>query len=205
MPKTFHDMLIETLPKLRPYAIMLTHERSMAEDLLQETAVRALAAQHQFTMGTNFSAWLYRILRNEFISWMRQSRRKTVPMDNLPEILVSYTPSQEDHVLVRELGRALGMLPEAQREALMLVCASGLSYEEAAAVMNCSIGTIKSRVWRAREQVESFTLGEGQSPALPQKRPRVRAPRAIPPRAEAAEGTTQQPVVPDPAVDQTPE
>jgi RNA polymerase sigma-70 factor (ECF subfamily) len=163
MSKTFHEMLIETLPKLRPYAVMLAQERARAEDLLQETAVRALAAQHQFQMGTNFSAWLYRILRNEFIDTVRKSRRTGVSIDDLPEALMSYTPRQDDQLLVRELAQALGQLPRAQREALTLVCGSGLSYEEAAGIIGCSMGTIKSRISRARQQMEAIASGEGRA------------------------------------------
>lgn len=165
MPKTFHDMLIETLPKLRPYAVMLAQDRSRADDLLQEAAVRALAAQHQFQMGTNFSAWMYRILRNEFIDTVRKARRTGVSIDDLPEALMSYTPRQEDQLLVRELGQALSQLPHTQREALSLVCGSGLSYEEAANIIGCSMGTIKSRISRARQQMEAIASGEGRTTA----------------------------------------
>ena len=179
MSKTFRELLIDVLPRLRPYAITLTHDRALADDLVQEAAVRALAAQHQFTMGTNFSAWMYRILRNEFINWTRQSHRKGVSIDQLPETLVSYAERQEDHVLVHELGRALSQLPRTQSEALILICASGLSYEEAANVMNCSIGTIKSRVWRAREQMEVYTLGSRRQKKASTSHPRTKTDRAI--------------------------
>ncbi len=159
MSKTFHEMLIETLPRLRPYAVMLAQDRSRADDLLQETAVRALNAQHQFQIGTNFSAWLYRILRNEFIDTVRKSKRVGVSIDDLPEALMSYNSRQDDQLLVRELAEALGQLPQAQREALTLVCGSGLSYEEAAQVIGCSMGTIKSRISRARQQMEAIASG----------------------------------------------
>jgi RNA polymerase sigma-70 factor (ECF subfamily) len=157
--KTFDQLLIEALPKLRGYAIALTNDRAMADDLLQETAMRALGARTQFQMGTNFNAWMYRILRNEFISWMRKSHRKAVPIDNLPEAFLTSSATQENQILVRELGQALGKLPRAQREALVLICGSGLSYEEASAVIGCTVGTVKSRVYRARAQMEYFVTG----------------------------------------------
>jgi RNA polymerase sigma-70 factor (ECF subfamily) len=159
MSKTFDQLLVEALPKLRGYAIALTNDRAMADDLLQETAMRALGARTQFTMGTNFSAWLYRIMRNEFVSWMRKSHRKAVPIDNLPEAFLSRSATQENQILVRELGKALGKLPRAQREALVLICGSGLSYEEAAEIIGCTVGTVKSRVYRARAQMEYFVTG----------------------------------------------
>lgn len=157
--KTFDQLLVEALPKLRGYAIALTNDRAMADDLLQETAMRALGARTQFTMGTNFNAWMYRILRNEFVSWMRKSHRKAVPIDNLPEAFLSSSATQENQLLVRELGQALGKLPRAQREALVLICGSGLSYDEAADVIGCTVGTVKSRVYRARAQMEYFVTG----------------------------------------------
>lgn len=159
MSKTFDQLLVEALPKLRGYAIALTNDRAMADDLLQETAMRALGARTQFTMGTNFSAWLYRIMRNEFVSWMRKSHRKAVPIDNLPEAFLSTSSTQENQILVRELSKALGKLPRAQREALVLICATGLSYEEAADIIGCTVGTVKSRVYRARAQMEFFVTG----------------------------------------------
>ncbi|MBL8629267.1 MAG: sigma-70 family RNA polymerase sigma factor [Rhodospirillaceae bacterium] len=157
--KTFDQLLVEALPRLRGYAISLTGNRALADDLLQEAAMRALAARTQFTMGTNFNAWMYRILRNEFVSWMRKPSRRVVPIDQLPEALLSRAAVQENQILVRELGQALAKLPRAQREALVLICGSGLSYEEAASVLGCTVGTVKSRVFRARAQVEAFVTG----------------------------------------------
>jgi len=180
MSKTFHEMLVEALPRLRAYAIVLTNDRTLAEDLLQETAMRALSARTQFTMGTNFSAWLFCILRNQFLSWARKNHRRTVPIDNLPEAFLAYMPPQDDKVLVHELARVLGKIPRDQREALALTCGNGLRYEEAAKVMGCSIGTVKSRVWRARAKLENFALGEPEGQKTGER------PRALPAAARTA-------------------
>ena len=160
MSNQFHDMLTEHLPRLRAYAIMLTRDRVAAEDLLQETALRALRAQSQFTLGTNFTAWMYRILRNEHISSLRRSKRRPILLDEIPEELMSRHGEQEDKVLTREIIQAMDQLQASQREVLILICAGGLSYEEAAESLECSVGTIKSRLWRARRHMQALVLGE---------------------------------------------
>ena len=159
MAKSFDDMLLDHLPRLRAYAIMLTRDRSAAGDLLQETALRALRAQNQFQPGTNFAAWTYKILRNEHISSLRRSKRKFANIDAMPEELLSRNGAQEAHVLSREVIRAMEQLHPDQREVLILVCASGMSYEEAAETIGCSIGTIKSRLWRARARMAALIMG----------------------------------------------
>ena len=160
MANQFHDMLTAHLPRLRAYAIMLTRDRVAAEDLLQETALRALRAQSQFTLGTNFTAWMYRILRNEHISSLRRSKRRPILLDEIPEELLSHRGEQEDKVLTREIIHAMDELQACQREVLILICAAGLSYEEAAESLGCSVGTIKSRLWRARRHMQALVMGE---------------------------------------------
>jgi RNA polymerase sigma-70 factor (ECF subfamily) len=158
----FHDMLLEHLPRLQAYAIMLTRDRALAEDLLQETALRALRAQTQFTMGTNFTAWIYKILRNEYISSLRRKKRAPVPIEDMPAEFLSKRGEQENDVLSREIIQAMDKLQHGQREVLILICASGLSYEEAAEALGCSVGTIKSRLWRARARMAALILGEDE-------------------------------------------
>lgn len=182
MAETFDDLLVETLPKLRGYAVALSNDWALADDLLQETALRALAARTQFTMGTNFQAWLCKILRNEFLGCMRRSHRRGVPLDNLPDEFVSRAATQDEQVLVRELGRALVKLPRSQREALILICASGLSYDESAEVMGCTVGTVKSRVFRARAQMEAFVMGKPEDEAVAPSTAKPRAAPVITPR-----------------------
>ncbi len=156
----FHDMLLQHLPRLQAYAIMLTRDRALAEDLLQETSLRALRAQNQFTMGTNFTAWIYKILRNEYISSLRRKKRQPVPIEDMPAEFLSRKGEQENDVLSREIIQAMDKLQHGQREVLILICASGLSYEEAAEALGCSVGTIKSRLWRARARMASLIMGD---------------------------------------------
>jgi RNA polymerase sigma-70 factor (ECF subfamily) len=165
MASEFHSMLVEQLPRMRAYAIMLTRDRSRADDLLQEMAFRALRAQEQFTMGTNFTAWLYRILRNEYISSLRRAKHTPVPIDAIAEECFARSGGQEDSAMTKEVYRAMDKLPPGQREVILLVCASGLSYDEAAEAMGCSVGTIKSRLWRARAHMQSLLLGD-EAPAV---------------------------------------
>lgn len=165
MADEFQTMLLEHLPRLQAYAIMLTRDRALAEDLLQETALRALRAQTQFTMGTNFTAWIYKILRNEYISSLRRKKRQPVPLEDMPAEFLSRRGEQENDVLSREIIQAMDKLQHGQREVLILICASGLSYEEAAVALGCSVGTIKSRLWRARARMASLILGEDEAKA----------------------------------------
>jgi RNA polymerase sigma-70 factor (ECF subfamily) len=161
----FQQLLLEHLPRLRAYAIMLTRDRSQAEDLLQETALRALRAQDQFLMGTNFTAWIYKILRNEYISSLRRKKHQPVPIEDMPAEFLSRKGEQENDVLSREIIQAMNKLQHGQREVLILICASGLSYEEAAEALGCSVGTIKSRLWRARARMAALIMGADETQA----------------------------------------
>ena len=156
----FHEMLLQHLPRLQAYAVMLTRDRAVADDLLQETSLRALRAQNQFTMGTNFTAWIYKILRNEYISSLRRKKRQPMPIEEMPVEFLSRKGEQENDVLSREIIAAMDQLQHGQREVLILICASGLSYEEAAEALGCSVGTIKSRLWRARARMSALIMGE---------------------------------------------
>ena len=156
----FNTMLVAALPRLRAYAMILTRSRAAADDLLQQTAYRALRAETQFTMGTNFVGWMYRILRNEYISSLRRNKRTTSSIDDLPEHLLAARGEQEDKRLTREVIGAMERLPASQREVLVLVCAGGLSYDEAALSIGCSVGTVKSRLWRARQHMQELVMGD---------------------------------------------
>ena len=156
----FNKMLVSALPRLRAYAMILTRSRAAADDLLQQTAYRALRAETQFTMGTNFVGWMYRILRNEYISSLRRNKRTTSSIDDLPEQMLATRGEQEDKRLTREVIGAMDKLPASQREVLVLVCAGGLSYDEAAASIGCSVGTVKSRLWRARQHMQELVMGD---------------------------------------------
>ena len=160
MASEFRDLLVENLPRMRAYALMLTRNAAQADDLLQDMSFHALRAQHQFVMGTNFVAWLYRIMRNDFVSSLRRAKRAPQAMDEALEQTLSCKAGQEDTIMANQVQTAMGKLPVSQREVLILVCASGLSYEEAAEAMGCSVGTVKSRLWRARAQMQKLLLGD---------------------------------------------
>jgi RNA polymerase sigma-70 factor (ECF subfamily) len=147
------DQILATVPSLRAFAISLSGNVDRADDLVQETLLRALANIHSFQPGTNLSAWLFTILRNLFRSEYRKRKREVEDTDgSFAESLKSY-PEQVGRVEFQEFRTALAQLPAEQREALILVGASGFSYEEAADICECAVGTIKSRVNRARSRL----------------------------------------------------
>jgi RNA polymerase sigma-70 factor, ECF subfamily len=157
--RVFHDQLIALLPKLRVQALALTRNRAAAEDLVQDAVANALAAQNSFTPGTNFAAWMHRILRNRFISTLRK-QRETTDIEDLPMSAFAVGAAHEDRMVLKELGAALNRLPGDQREALFMVVLQGLSYEEVAEATGCAVGTAKSRVFRARRQLQTWLMGE---------------------------------------------
>jgi RNA polymerase sigma-70 factor, ECF subfamily len=159
MPDEFHTNLVAVLPKLRIQALALTRNRAAADDLVQDAAMNALAAQGSFTPGTNFRAWMHRILRNRFISELRK-RREIVDIDDAPPAFLAVHAGHEDSLTLQELQLALGELLPVQREALFMVVLQGMSYEEVAAATDCAIGTAKSRVFRARRLLAARLLGE---------------------------------------------
>jgi RNA polymerase sigma-70 factor, ECF subfamily len=162
MHDEFHEQLIALLPKLRIQALALTRNRAAAEDLVQDAVANALAAQDSFTPGTNFAAWMHRILRNRFISTLRK-QRETTDIDDVPMSAFSVSGAHEDRMVLKELGRALTRLPSDQREALFMVVLQGLSYEEVASATGCAVGTAKSRVFRARRQLQAWLMGEDRT------------------------------------------
>jgi len=162
----FHALLVALLPKLRVQALALTRNRAAAEDLVQDAVANALAAQDSFTPGTNFAAWMHRILRNRFISTLRK-QRETTDIEDLPMSAFAVGAAHEDRMVLKELSRALGRLPSDQREALFMVVLQGLSYEEVASATGCAVGTAKSRVFRARRQLQAWLMGEERGSAQP--------------------------------------
>ena len=155
----FHDQVIAILPKLRVQALALTRNRAAAEDLVQDAVCNALSAQESFIPGTNFAAWMHRILRNRFISNLRK-RRDTTDIDDVPSSVFATEAPHEDRLALKELGKAMAKLPADQREALVMVVIHGMSYEALADSTGCAVGTAKSRVFRARRQLEAWLLGE---------------------------------------------
>lgn len=146
--------LIPLLPDLRAFARFLCRDREGADDLLQNTVLTAIAKQHQFQPGTNLKAWLFTIMRTQFYSTLRSAkRREATPLDENMLESVAAPDSAESTAELSDLSKALWKLNPQYREALILVGASGFSYEEAAAMCGCSVGTMKARVSRARKQV----------------------------------------------------
>jgi RNA polymerase sigma-70 factor (ECF subfamily) len=152
--------MLAAIPRLRAFAISLCRNPERADDLVQETLLRACANVREFEPGTKMEAWLITILRNQYYSDWRKRRREVEDVDGIySESLVAHPP-QIAAAQHRELQAALARLPSEMREALLLVTASGLSYPEAARICGCATGTIKSRVHRARERLAAMLFVE---------------------------------------------
>jgi RNA polymerase sigma-70 factor (ECF subfamily) len=155
----FRAALVDCVPHLRAFAILLTSNGDRADDLVHDAAVRALAASHQFTPGTNFRAWIFTILRNHYCSERRKDQ--SLSGDEEKRITEQASPAtREMAVELSEFRRTLWRLGVDHREVLMLIGAIGLSNEEAAEICNCAIGTVKSRLFRARRELARL-LAEG--------------------------------------------
>lgn len=152
----FRDDLIQIIPSLRAFAVSLCGTKDKADDLVQEALTKAWAKKDRFEPGTNFKAWMFTILRNHYYSQYRKSRREVSDGDGLLTASLAVHPEQQGHIDLAEMRKALQQLPDHQREAIMLVAAEGLSYEEVADICNCAVGTIKSRVNRARAQLAAI-------------------------------------------------
>jgi RNA polymerase sigma-70 factor (ECF subfamily) len=156
------DTILATVPALRAFAVSLSGNIDRADDLVQETLTRALANIDSFQPGTNMSAWLFTILRNQFRSEYRKRRHEVEDVEGRHAESLQTPPEQLGRVEMGELRAALDQLPYEQREALILVGASGFSYEEAAKICECAVGTIKSRVNRARTHLAAMLSPTGE-------------------------------------------
>ncbi len=145
--------LIAVIPNLRAFAVSLCGNPDRADDLVQETLVKAWGNLDSFVEGTNLPAWLFTILRNFYYSEYRKRRREVADPDGAIATKLATAPAQNGHMDLCDLHDALQQLPNDQREALILIGASGLSYEDAAEICGCAIGTMKSRVNRARNRL----------------------------------------------------
>ena len=155
----FKDQLAQVIPHLRAFGRSLSGSRDLADDLVQETLLKAWAARKRFQAGTNMRAWTFIILRNLFLSQMRRARFKGEWDDITAAKILAAPASQDRHVELGDMQRALMHLPQPQREALILVGAGGFAYEEAADICGCAVGTIKSRVARGRVALEALLSG----------------------------------------------
>jgi RNA polymerase sigma-70 factor, ECF subfamily len=158
--RTFRAGLLQVVPALHRFAVSLTRDPAAADDLVQDTLLRGWRGRGGFTPGTNLEAWLFTILRNVFYSQHRKQGREVADTDGSYAERLTSIPEQGGHLDLQDVRAALDRLAPVMREALVLVAIENLSYEEAAVVMNCRIGTVKSRVWRAREQLARM-LGYG--------------------------------------------
>lgn len=153
----FHEELKAVLPRLRIYALSLTRDRDAADDLVHDTVIKALTGRRSFQPGTNLAAWLFRIQRNEFISGLRR-QRPTVPVDTAIADSLSHPAHQDSGLVMREFVTAFAKLAPTQREALLLAVLEGLPYEVIASHTGVSVGTVKSRISRARDTLERLLL-----------------------------------------------
>jgi RNA polymerase sigma-70 factor (ECF subfamily) len=156
----FKAELVTLIPHLRAFARTLTGDPTSADDLAQEAMMKAWDARASYQMGTNMKAWTFMILRNQFYSEKRRSWRQTQLDQEAAERTLIAVDDPEAPVALDELRQALKSLPEEQREALILVGAGGFAYEEAAEICQCAVGTVKSRVSRARKALQA-TLERG--------------------------------------------
>lgn len=168
-PDSFKAELLELVPYLRAFARSLSGRHEGADDLAQEALVKAWQSRDSFVPGTNLKAWLFTILRNQFYSERRRAWRQ-VPWDSEnADAIPGNSDDQGWAAELSDIARALQALPAEQREALILVGAGGFAYEEAAQISNCAVGTVKSRVARARRAL--IAILDGNQALPPSDRP----------------------------------
>jgi RNA polymerase sigma-70 factor (ECF subfamily) len=155
--------VVELIPALRAFARTFCRSPADADDLVQETLAKAIANLHRFEPGTKLKSWLFTIMRNTFLSGVAKSRRETTGVA-VEEAGSGPKAPQEWSAQVSEVRAAMAKLPQAQREVLVLVGMLGVSYEEAARICDCAVGTVKSRLSRARAALV-IELGEDGPPA----------------------------------------
>jgi len=159
----FKRELTDVIPHLRAFARGLCGRPDLADDLVQEALMKAWAAQERFQPGTSMRAWTFVILRNAYLTDMRRNRFRADYDETVAERILTAPAAQEGPLHLSDMHRALLTLPPERREALLLVGAGGFSYEEAAEICQCAVGTIKSRVGRARAALSSM-LQDGDVP-----------------------------------------
>ncbi|MBN9145975.1 MULTISPECIES: sigma-70 family RNA polymerase sigma factor [Novosphingobium] len=162
-PPDFKRELTQVVPHLRAFARGLCGRPDLADDLVQDTLLRAWAARDRFVPGTSIRAWTFTILRNAWFTEMRRNRFRADYDETVADRILTSPAGQEAPLHLADLSRALMELPAERREALLLVGAGGFSYEEAAAICGCAVGTIKSRVGRGRAQLTAM-IEEGRIP-----------------------------------------
>ncbi|MDF0600846.1 RNA polymerase sigma factor [Psychromarinibacter sp. C21-152] len=158
------EEVVAHLPAMRAFAVSLTRDAASADDLVQDTIVKAWKNFDKFQEGTNLRAWLFTILRNTFYSDLRKSKREVADADGAMAATLSEKPHHDGRLAMADFEKVFGELPVEQREALILVGASGMSYEDAAETCGVAIGTIKSRVNRGRARlIELLDIGDDEA------------------------------------------
>lgn len=147
------DALVEHLPAMRAFAISLTHDAALADDMVQDALVKAWTHIDRFEPDTNMRAWLFTILRNTYYSSRRKARREVPDTDGVHTRTLAEKPAHDGRLQMNDFRMAFAQLSDEQREALLLVGASGFSYEETADMCGVAVGTIKSRIGRARQRL----------------------------------------------------
>jgi RNA polymerase sigma-70 factor (ECF subfamily) len=165
MNPSFRDELVATMPAVRGFARTFERDPARADDLIQDTMMKAWASRDHFRQGTNMKAWLFTILRNGYISEYRKARWEVDDADGSLVAGLSEKGRQEGHMAIQDLRSALAELPIDQREAVILVGAAGCSYEEAAEIVDAAVGTVKSRVNRARVRLAELMGDENAGAA----------------------------------------
>ena len=150
--------LVELIPRLRRYARALVGDRATADDLVQDTLERAWTKLHLYRRGTDLRAWLFTVMHNVHVNRVRASRLTDTLEDEMPEL--AQRAAQGDALLVRDLDRAITRLPDEQRAVLLLVTLEEMSYEQVARTLGIPIGTVMSRLSRARDKLRAMMLGQ---------------------------------------------
>jgi RNA polymerase sigma-70 factor (ECF subfamily) len=163
---SWRDDVVALIPALRAFAWSLCHNGSDADDLVQDTLIKAWTNRDKFEAGTNLRAWMFTILRNTYYTSLLRRRREVRDEQGEYASTLRSMPTQEWSMAMRSLQAALMKLPDEHREALILVGAAGLSYDEAAEICGCALGTIKSRVNRARARLLKIMEAEDASDVL---------------------------------------
>lgn len=178
----FTTLLEAEIPRLRRYAWALTRERSNADDLVQDCLLRAVKKQHLYQPGTNLRAWLFTILHNQHVNNVRRVAREgaAVDVEDMASQLVAVSDPTASRQLA-ELDRAIGQLPLEQRQVVLLVGLEGMSYDDVAGILHCPVGTVRSRLSRARDQLRRL-MGMAEPAASSSPKP---APDAVADKAAA--------------------
>jgi RNA polymerase sigma factor (sigma-70 family) len=158
------ERLVDLIPRLRRYARALVSDRASADDLVQDTLERAWAKLHLYRRGTDLRAWLFTVMHNVHVNKVRATRATDTLDDEMPEL--AQRAAQGDSLVVRDLDRSIALLPAEQRSVLLLVTLEDMSYEEVARTLGIPMGTVMSRLSRAREKLRAMMLGQSAASKL---------------------------------------